>query len=106
MNTNVKIILTPAQRLEIEGAALVLGETMAGFMRQAALEKSIDMRNRKVMAAPPVSTSTTTRASAKPPLTTRQVEAILERVPAGMRQGSQEFADWYAGQRKIHYGET
>lgn len=44
MKTTVKVALTPEQRLEIEGAASLQGQTLAGYLRTAALEKSADLR--------------------------------------------------------------
>jgi len=52
MKSVCKVTLTPEQRLELEGAALVMGQPLAAFLRTSALEKSIKMRPGKLMYSP------------------------------------------------------
>ncbi len=93
MKAHIKITLSAEQRLIIESAANLLGLRPSEYLRTAGMEKSLTLRDKHKGAF---------GSPAKPtaPVTTEDttLEDILARMPAGMKEGTLEFAKWYAAQ--------
>jgi hypothetical protein len=103
MKARIKITLSAEQRLIIESAANLLGQRPSEYLRMAGMEKSLMLRDKYKGTFGPL-TNTTTQAPAK-----SSVQDILARMPAGMKEGTLEFAKWYAaqnGQEFVDDGET